>query len=62
MKKEGTGKSMKNVCIQWYGKRPLGLKQHQTVKNQAGSLKLHESEGIRQAVRQSVENSIKYLF
>jgi len=40
--KEGPGKSMKNtLCIQRHGKKaPFGLKQPQTAKNQALSVKL----------------------
>jgi len=53
--KEGTGKSIKNALyVQQYGKRQFsGWGDIKQQKNQTRSLaivKLHESEGIRQAV------------
>jgi len=70
---EGTGKSFKNAWYaQQYGKRHLlyRLMWHWTTKKikpvVIAIVKLCYSEGIcqsgRQAVSQSVENSIKYIF
>jgi len=65
--KEGTGKFMKNALhVQQYGKRHLlgrsDVKQQKKIKPVvlAANFELHESEGIRQAVSQSVQNSVNY--
>jgi len=65
--KEGRGKSMKNVLyVQRYGKRHLsGWSDIEQWKNQALILdivELHKSEGIRQAVSQSVEILLNNFF
>jgi len=62
--KEGRTKSMKNALyVQRYGKRHLScwsdVKQRKIKPIALAIVELRESEGIRQAVSQSVENSVK---
>jgi len=62
--KEDTGKSMKNALyVQWHGKRHLraeAMSNSKKIKPVAlVIIELRESEGIRQAVSQSVENCVK---
>jgi len=59
--KEGHGKSMKNALhVQRYGRRHLSTLNSEKIKPVALAIvELRESEGIRQLVSQSVENSVK---
>jgi len=61
--KEGLCKSMKNALyVQWHGKRHLLTSNSEKIKPVALAIvELQESEGIRQAVSQSVENSVKFF-